>query len=66
MTEYQLIILQTIVEQVAAKSLLNSDKHCFEQIGPLDLQMELSEYLELFKIKIHLDDLLEDISRMVG
>ena len=57
MTERQLIILQTIVEQVTAKSRLNSDKRCFEQCGPLDLPMELSEYRELEKIKIHLDDL---------
>lgn len=66
MTERQLIILQTIVIQVIAKSRFNSSKDCFEQTSPLEIPMELAEFRELANIKTHLDDLLEDISGVVN
>jgi hypothetical protein len=66
MTEYQLIILRTIVERVKDKSQMNGSRGCFEQFGPLDLPMELSEFLELDKIKTYLDDILADIPNMVN
>lgn len=64
MTERQLIIVRTIIEKVKEKSRLNSARNCFEQFGPLDLPMELAEYLELDNIKTHLDDLLADIPQL--
>lgn len=66
MTERQLIILRAIVEKVKDNSVLNSELCHFEQKRPLELPMQLSEYLELENIKNHLDDLLADISNLVN
>ena len=64
MTEKQLIILQTIVEQVKANSKFNSSRDCFQQCAPLSIEMELAEYLELDNILQYFGDVLEDIPRL--
>lgn len=64
MNERQLIILQTIIKQVKAKSRFNYTRRCFEQFAPLEIDMELVEFLELDNIETYLDDLLANIPNM--
>lgn len=65
MNERQLIMIRALVEQVEENSTFNAELGHFEQSAPLSIKIEPSEYKELAKIKIYIDDVLEDIQNLV-
>lgn len=64
MTERQLIMVRAIVEQVEENSTFNAELGHFEQRRPLSIKIELSEFLELDRIKTYIDDVLEDLQNV--
>ncbi len=65
MNERQLLILRELLTAFLPKCRLNSERNCFQQFAPVELEFELSEYRELEKAKQYYDDLLADIPQLV-
>jgi hypothetical protein len=66
MNERQLIIIRELLTAFVAKCRLNSERNCFQQFAPVELEFELSEYRELEKAKQYYDDLLAYLSQLVA
>ena len=66
MNERQLLILRELITAFVAKCRLNSERNCFQQFTPVELEFELSEYRELENCKQYFDDLLADLPQLVA